>query len=345
MHVPVIALDSGEEAQFHVEISTPTEASASAVDPALPTILFIHGVYMAQQIFESQFSDPRLRQFNLVAVDRLGHGDSKGTVTEGTVPEKSAVDIKRVMDALNVPSFHLLGLGIGTIVAQEIAIQYPDAIKSLTLVSTAPYAEPPEVNEGRAEIFEYWQEMGMSSDISFLDDIVFGAMQLVFHEDLNRRSNAIRDITLQQTFRAWLGSMENILVARKVNLNFFMNRRLLTAKELSAIRCPVQLIHGETDIAYPLEHTLAVEQELRAAGVNVTGVHQVRGPHYMVISYPDEVNPSLRDLVLQAEKRKDSPLPIDGRLPTPWTEVLTERGFYTAESDEDSASDDDIVIG
>ena len=98
--------------------------------------------------------------------------------------------------------------------------------------------------------------MGLSSDLSFLDDIVFGAMQLVFHEAINNQSNAcvyscccirvglvincnvhsIRDITLQQTFRAWLGTVDNIQIARKVNLNFFMNRRVLTEKELSQVR-------------------------------------------------------------------------------------------------------------
>ena len=33
---------------------------------------------------------------------------------------------------------------------------------------------------------------------------------------------------------------------------------------------------------------MAVEEGLRAAGVNVAGVYQVRGPHYMLVLYPDE---------------------------------------------------------
>ncbi|KAL1758876.1 Alpha/Beta hydrolase protein [Schizophyllum commune] len=342
MHVPVTTT-AGEPVEFHVQISTPKEASAPAIDPDLPTLVFIHGVYMAQQIFESQFNDPRLRQFNLVAIDRLGHGDSRGVVTEDTVPEKTAVDFKQVLDALKITSFHAVGLGIGTMVALELAIQYPDEVKSVTLISPAPFQEPQEVNEGRAEIFEYWQEMGLSSDISFLDDIVFGAMQLVFHEAINNQSNAIRDITLQQTFRAWLGTVDNIQIARKVNLNFFMNRRVLTEKELSRIRVPVQLIHGRDDIAYPLEHTMTVEEGLRAAGVNVAGVYQVRGPHYMLVLYPDDVNPRLRDLVLQTENRKDRPVPQKAPMETPWTDVLTERGFYTPDSD--SSSEDDLIIG
>ena len=33
---------------------------------------------------------------------------------------------------------------------------------------------------------------------------------------------------------------------------------------------------------------MAVEEGLRSAGVSVTGVYQVRGPHYMLVLYPDE---------------------------------------------------------
>ena len=54
-------------------------------------------------ICAAQFNDPRLRQFNLVAIDRLGHGDSRGVVTEDTVPEKTAVDFKQVLVR---PSIH-----------------------------------------------------------------------------------------------------------------------------------------------------------------------------------------------------------------------------------------------
>ncbi|KAL1743019.1 Alpha/Beta hydrolase protein [Schizophyllum fasciatum] len=343
MHVPVTTT-AGEQAQFHVQISTPAEASAPRIDPARPTLVFLHGVYMAQQIFESQFNDPRLRQFNLVAIDRLGHGDSRGFVTEDTVPEKTAIDIKRVLDALEIASFHIVGVGIGTIVALELAVQFPAATRSVTLISPAPFEGPQEVNEGLEEIFEYWQEMGLSSDISFLDDIVFGAMQLVFHNAINHQSNAIRDITLQQTFRAWLGTVDNIQVARKVNLNFFRNRRVLGERELKQIRAPVQLIHGQDDIAYPLAHTRAVEAGLRAAGVAVAGVHEVRGPHYMLVLYPDDVNPRLRDLVLQTEGREDRAAPHKAPMETPWTEVLTERGFYSPDSDS-SSEDGDIVVG
>lgn len=48
------------------------------------------------------------------------------------------------------------------------------------------------------------------------------------------------------------------------------------------------------------------------------------------------VNPRLRDLVLRVEGREDNPVPQPGPLPTPWTDILTERGFYKPDDDSDS---------
>ncbi|KAL1732244.1 Alpha/Beta hydrolase protein [Schizophyllum commune] len=334
-HVP-ITLTSGQPASVWYHISTPSEVSAQSIDPSLPTILCIHGVYVAQQIFESQFNDPRLRQFNLVAVDRLGHGDTEGRITDDYDPLKTAEDLKRVMDALSIPTFHILGLGVGTIVAQELAIAYPETVKSLTLVSVAPFAEPEGVNEGRKEVFDLWRQLDESKDASFLEDIVFGAMQLLFHNHVNNQASAIRDTLLQQGFRNWMGSEDNLIQARNANLNYFTNRRILTKNELSQIKAPVQFFHGSDDVAYPYEYTLNVADDHRAVGVEVAGVYKVPGPHDLLLLYPDEVNPRLRDLVLRVEGREDNPVPQPGPLPTPWTDILTERGFYKPDDDSDS---------
>ncbi|KAL1743005.1 Alpha/Beta hydrolase protein [Schizophyllum fasciatum] len=331
-----ITATSGEPASVFYNISTPSEVSAKSIDPTLPTILCIHGVYVAQQIFESQFNDPRLRQFNLLAVDRLGHGDTKGRVTDDYDPLKTAEDMKRVMDALKIPYFHILGLGVGTIVAQELAIAYPQSVKSLTLVSVAPFAEPEGVNQGRKQVFDYWRQLDESKDNSFLEDIVFGAMQLLFHNHVNHQAKAIRDILLQQCFRNWMGSEENLIQARYCNLNYYTNRRILTKNELSMIKAPVQFFHGSDDVAYPYEHTVNVANDHRAVGVEVAGVYKIHGPHNMLLMYPDEINPRLRDLVLRVEGRKDKPLAQEGPLRTPWTDVLTERGFYKPAYDSDS---------
>ncbi len=42
------------ETTFNYTISTPSVSSATSIDNSLPTLLFIHGIYYAQQIFQRQ---------------------------------------------------------------------------------------------------------------------------------------------------------------------------------------------------------------------------------------------------------------------------------------------------
>lgn len=46
---------------------------------------------------------------------------------------------------------------------------------------------------------------------------------------------SIRDTLLQQGFRNWMGSEDNLIQARNANLNYFTNRRILTKNELSQV--------------------------------------------------------------------------------------------------------------
>lgn len=102
---------------FRYTITTPNSLSATEVVENLPTILFLHSGYLAQEVFEgkisclraecrvcsgpysiAQFADSRLRQFNLVAFDMRGYGETYGYI--GNVrytPTESAADVAKLM--------------------------------------------------------------------------------------------------------------------------------------------------------------------------------------------------------------------------------------------------------
>ena len=42
---------------IHYTISTPTKANAKAIDPKLPTLLFLHPVYVSQEAFHRTSRD------------------------------------------------------------------------------------------------------------------------------------------------------------------------------------------------------------------------------------------------------------------------------------------------
>ncbi len=47
-----------------------------------------------------------------------------------------ATDVKSIIDALDISRVHLLGFSLGGMIAQEVAINYPDRVLSLTLLMT-----------------------------------------------------------------------------------------------------------------------------------------------------------------------------------------------------------------
>jgi 3-oxoadipate enol-lactonase len=80
--------------------------------------------------------------FRVITFDNRGVGDSD--VPEGpySVPQM-ATDAIAVLDDTGVASAHVLGVSLGGFIAQELALTYPERVRKLVLMSTAPSLQPP----------------------------------------------------------------------------------------------------------------------------------------------------------------------------------------------------------
>ena len=77
--------------------------------------------------------------FQLIAFDILGHGDSDSPPDVACYRMESvAADLISVLDSVNVDSLHLLGYSMGGRLALYLALRYPDRFRSLTLESASP---------------------------------------------------------------------------------------------------------------------------------------------------------------------------------------------------------------
>ncbi len=75
--------------------------------------------------------------FRVIAADLRGHGESPAPVGPYTMPELAA-DAVELLDDLGVGAAHVAGLSLGGAVAQTLALEHPDRVRSLALMSTAP---------------------------------------------------------------------------------------------------------------------------------------------------------------------------------------------------------------
>jgi pimeloyl-ACP methyl ester carboxylesterase len=92
------------------------------------------------------------RRFRCIAIDNRGSGRS-GKPDGPYTLEQMAADAVGVLDAEGVGRAHVLGHSMGSYIAQVLAVQYPDRLRSLTLAGTACRHLP-----WRLELLERWQE-------------------------------------------------------------------------------------------------------------------------------------------------------------------------------------------
>jgi len=103
------------------------------------TLLLINGVGDDLEGWAFQRDDLAAAGLRVVTFDNRGCGQSSQPPGPYTSVEM-ARDTKGLADALGLTSFHLAGVSMGGVIAQEYAAAYPDDLRSVVLAST--YAKP-----------------------------------------------------------------------------------------------------------------------------------------------------------------------------------------------------------
>lgn len=97
------------------------------------TIVFLHGVGGNNKCFKYQ-TDICSKYFNILMIDLHGHGLSKNYKLSNQKKQDLdfiITDIKILLDSLNISKIHIMGLSLGTIVANAFIIKYPSIVISM----------------------------------------------------------------------------------------------------------------------------------------------------------------------------------------------------------------------
>ncbi|WP_244817802.1 acetoin dehydrogenase dihydrolipoyllysine-residue acetyltransferase subunit [Caballeronia sp. Lep1P3] len=114
-----------------------------------PAVLFIHG--FGGDLDNWLFNLDALADDNRVfALDLPGHGQSTPRIPGTTLPEL-ATFVARFMDAVNIDRAHVVGHSMGGGIAAQLAVQAPQRVRSVALISPAGFGD--EINNAYTQGF------------------------------------------------------------------------------------------------------------------------------------------------------------------------------------------------
>lgn len=99
-------------------------------------LLLLHGLGSRSEDWGLQFPGFG-QQYRVIAPDMRGHGRSDKPPGPYSVPMMAA-DVIGLLDALDIPAAHIVGLSMGGMIAFQMAVDSPERVLSMTIVNSGP---------------------------------------------------------------------------------------------------------------------------------------------------------------------------------------------------------------
>ena len=235
-------------------------------DRAAPPILLIMGGASSMDWWEDGFCERLMAGSRFVI--RYDHRDTGRSVSyePGAAPyslRDLAEDAVGLLDAFGLESAHLVGMSVGGWIGQLVALDHPDRVASLTLISTSPTAgqsdpDLPEMSEELQTFFaeEASSEPDWSDRDAVINYIVEGERPLAGSRPFNEA--AIREIAARVFDRT-------TNLASGITNHAGIDSGDRWRERLGEVSAPTLVIHGTDDPMYPYGNAVALAKEIPGA--------------------------------------------------------------------------------
>jgi pimeloyl-ACP methyl ester carboxylesterase len=240
------------------------------------TIVLVNGLADDLETWVFQMDDLLGAGYRVLRFDNRGVGQSSAPPGPYTTA-LFAQDTKALVDELDLRDFHLVGVSMGGMIAQEYAIANGGDLRSLTLACT--YAAP---GPFCSRMFAMWADLAPELGVPFvMRDVTLWAFTVPFFEaredELKEFEEAMAE--LAQPLDAYLAQLSSI-------------RTHDTTDRLDRISVPTLVVAGEEDILIPVR----LSQRLHA-GIAGADWKTTRGGHACLWEHPSEFNQALIEFV------------------------------------------------
>ncbi|MFS8215348.1 alpha/beta fold hydrolase [Paenibacillus polymyxa] len=234
-----------------------TDSFGKQVNPA---ILLIMGAQSSLVWWEEEFCQ-RLAETGRFVVRYDNRDVGRSTTYEPGQPdytfEDMADDAIRVLDAYKIEQAHIVGMSMGGMLTQMIALRYPGRVLTVTLVSTSNFA--PDLPPMEEKVMDYFSNMGAIdwTNEQSVVDFVIGRSRILVGSKHAFDEKKVYKLAKEE----W---------KRSNNIASMNNHAMLSGGEsylarTREITVPALVIHGTEDPIIPYEHGINLANEIPGA--------------------------------------------------------------------------------
>jgi pimeloyl-ACP methyl ester carboxylesterase len=233
------------------------------------TIVLVNGLADTLETWELQVPDLLAAGYRVLRFDNRGVGATSKPVGPYTT-QMMAQDAHDLVSALGLESFHLIGVSMGGMIAQEYALAFPEQLLSVTFACT--YAAP---GPFCSRMFSMWADLAPVLGVPFvMRDVTLWAFTNAFFEERERDLREFEEAMAfgDQPMHAYLAQLKAIQTHD-------------TRSRLRDLQLPAMVLAGDQDILIPTY--LSKELAKLTPG---SAYRETKGGHGCVWEYPDEFN-------------------------------------------------------
>jgi pimeloyl-ACP methyl ester carboxylesterase len=220
-----------------------------------PPLLLIMGMSGTSLHWVEPFLAPLRREFEVIAYDHRGVGASShldGSITTRQMAEDAA----GLLAALGIDSAHVLGISMGGMVAQELALAYPDRVRTLVLGCTYCGGEGSAL--AAPEVMQRLSEAMLSGDRE-------RALRAAFEVNLSAAMAEREDLWAQ-----FLAIAEQRRVAVPVVMAQLQACALHdTSACLGRLQMPTLVVHGTEDQMLPVQNGRVIASRIPGSQLEI----------------------------------------------------------------------------
>ncbi|PNQ82069.1 alpha/beta fold hydrolase [Paenibacillus sp. F4] len=234
-----------------------TDSFGKRVNPA---ILLIMGAQSSLIWWEEEFCQ-RLAETGRFVIRYDNRDVGRSTTYEPGQPdytfEDMADDAIRVLDAYKIEQAHIVGMSMGGMLTQMIALRHPGRVLTITLLATSNFA--PDLPPMEEKVMDYFSNMGAIdwTNEQSVVDFVIGRSRILVGSKHAFDENKVYKLTKEE----W---------KRSNNIASMNNHAMLSGGEsylarTGEVTVPALVIHGTEDPIIPYEHGINLANEIPGA--------------------------------------------------------------------------------